>query len=170
MDLESLLWIVVFLIYVASVFIKRIRRPAKAKKKAKPKTAGRWQEKLTAFQAGIQGKFGDFMEEVKRELEASKQKDSKEQTGWEKLFPPKEDEPDPVVEKTEPVEVPPEPIRKTVREEVALRWEDAVEKKEPVVLEKEPLIEDLAYGIQDLRRAVIWAEILAPPLALRDDQ
>ena len=26
----------------------------------------------------------------------------------------------------------------------------------------------LPYGIQDLRRAVIWAEILAPPLALRD--
>jgi hypothetical protein len=28
---------------------------------------------------------------------------------------------------------------------------------------------DLVYGIQDLRKAVIWSEILAPPLALRDE-
>jgi hypothetical protein len=40
---------------------------------------------------------------------------------------------------------------------------------EPAVSEKEIRPKGLSYGMQDLRKAVIWSEILAPPLALRDD-
>ena len=40
---------------------------------------------------------------------------------------------------------------------------------EPADSGKEILSKDVVYGIQDLRKAVIWSEILAPPLALRDE-
>ena len=39
----------------------------------------------------------------------------------------------------------------------------------PADSRKEILSKDMVYGIQDLRKAVIWSEILAPPLALRDE-
>jgi len=45
---------------------------------------------------------------------------------------------------------------------------DVAERMEPDVYGKESLPENLEYGIQDLRKAVIWSEILATPLALRD--
>jgi hypothetical protein len=46
---------------------------------------------------------------------------------------------------------------------------DAVqERMDPTAAEKEGMPEDSGYGIQELRKAVIWSEILAPPLALRD--
>jgi hypothetical protein len=74
------------------------------------------------------------------------------------------------------------PIRKEISSE---RIEQAIEKPplpkikpalvkadaesiEPAVSGKEILPKDLEFGIQDLRKAVIWSEILAPPLALRD--
>ena len=170
MDFESLIWTVIFLIYIASVVLKRIRSSSKAGKKAAAKTRTGWKEKLTRFQSHLQDKFSDFMKQMQQEVEAAKQKDSKKETGWEKLLPLKDDEPEPVEDITELIEVSPEPSRKIVSEEVAFRWEDADEKKEPVVSEKEPLAKDLAYGIRDLRRAVIWSEILAPPVALRDEQ
>ena len=40
---------------------------------------------------------------------------------------------------------------------------------EPAVSGKEILTKDMGFGIQGLRKAVIWSEILAPPLALRDE-
>jgi hypothetical protein len=43
------------------------------------------------------------------------------------------------------------------------------ERTEPTVSGKAILPKDLDSGIQDLRKAVIWSEILAPPLALRDE-
>ena len=36
------------------------------------------------------------------------------------------------------------------------------------VVDGKKILPGLEYGIQDLRKAVIWSEILAPPLALRD--
>ena len=44
----------------------------------------------------------------------------------------------------------------------------AAKRMEPAVSPKTRLPEGMAYGISDLRKAVIWSEILAPPLALRD--
>ena len=170
MDFESLIWAVIFLIYIASVVLKRIRSSSKAKKKAAATTRTGWKEKLTKFQRQIQDMFSDFMKQMQQEVEAAKKKDSEKETGWEKLLPPKDDEPEPVAEQIELMDVSPDRPRKIVGEEIAFRWEDAAEKKEPVVPEKEPLAKDLPYGIQDLRRAVIWSEILAPPVALREER
>ncbi|UCD32596.1 MAG: hypothetical protein JSW04_10825 [Desulfobacterales bacterium] len=236
MDFESILWIIIFLIYLASIILKRTFRAFKAKKKAAAKTPLGWKQKLARFQSQVQGKFGGLMNQIQQEMEAAKQKDPEKETGWEKLLPPKDDEPVPVSKETEMMDVSPKPSRKIVREGVAVGWKEKIDRlqtriqdetdgflsqmmdeydpspapkeiekdvipkdaeperqdiiyqeraqpvqtdpafkpepsveKEPAVSETEVLVNDLPYAIRDLRRAVIWSEILAPPVALRDE-
>jgi hypothetical protein len=86
------------------------------------------------------------------------------------------------------MDVSPKPSRRIVREDAAFqdveptRQEVIAQRKAqpvktaPAFKPKPPAVKDvvekkeLAYGIRDLRKAVIWSEILAPPLALRDNQ
>ncbi len=194
MDFESIIWVVIFLIYFASAILKRTRRASKSKEQTAVKRRSGWKEKLTRFQSQVQDKFGGFFNQIQQEVESAKQEDSKKETGWEKFLPPKDDEPEPAAKITEMMDVSPKPFRRMVREDATFQdvepmrqevivqrkaqpvktapafkpkpsvLKDVVEKKEPVDSEK-----GLAYGIQDLRRAVIWSEILAPPLALRDE-
>ncbi len=94
---------------------------------------------------------------------------SDKETGWEKVLPREEDDLETIRE-----EIPPQRtgqvLGKTPSPEIkpALVQADA-ESIEPAVAGKEILPKDLVFGIQDLRKAVIWSEILAPPLALRDE-
>jgi hypothetical protein len=44
----------------------------------------------------------------------------------------------------------------------------AVEKTAPMASAKAIPRKQPAYGLSDLQRVVVWSEILAPPLALRD--
>jgi hypothetical protein len=199
MDGESIIWVIIFLIYFASTILKRIRRTSKPKEQTAAKMHSGWKERLTRFQNQVQDKLGGFLNQIQQEVEPAKQKASKKETGWEKFLPPKDDEPEPAAKITEMMAVSPKPSRTIVKEDATfqdvepMRQEvifqrvaqpvktvpafkpkpsavkDVVEKKEPVDSEKEILETGLAYGIQDLRRAVIWSEILAPPLALRDE-
>ena len=223
MDLESIIWVIIFLIYIASVILKRIRRTAKAKKtspithsdsdqadsaviidseakeKLAPKKRSRWKRTLTKLQGQIQGKFGDFLQQIQQEMEAAKQKDPEKETGWEKLLPPKDGEPETTAKTVTMVDLSITADQKDIKEDVAsqdmapmhqkvmhqrmaqpLRTASSMkpktsarkivaEKKETVDAKKEVLGKSLAYSIQDLKKAVIWSEILAPPLALRDE-
>jgi hypothetical protein len=219
MDLESIIWVIIFLIYIASVILKRIRRTAKAKKtspithldsdqadsaviidseakeKLAPKKRSRWKRTLTR----LQGKFGDFLQQIQQEMEAVKQKDPEKETGWEKLLPPKDGEPEATAKTVKMVDLSITADPKDIKEDVAskdmapmhqkvmhqrmaqpLRTVSSMkpkisarkivaEKKDTVDAKKEVLGKGLAYSTQDLRKAVIWSEILAPPLALRDE-
>jgi hypothetical protein len=51
---------------------------------------------------------------------------------------------------------------------VSLKADAVAKGKEWVVSGKRRRTDVLAWGRQDLKKAVVWAEILAPPLALRD--
>ena len=199
MDFESFIWIIIFLIYVASVIWKRVRSASKAGEKVTAKKPSGWKEKLVEFRSQFQKKAGGFLAQIQQEMEAAQQKDSKKETGWEKFLLPKDDEPVPAAKKTEMMDVSPEPIQREIKADVTPEYvepirketvfqkmeqpvkatpslkrkpfveKDVAEKKEPAVSEKEIFKKDMPYGIQDLRRAVIWSEILAPPLALRDE-
>ena len=183
MDVESIIWVVIFLIYFASAILKKIRRASKPKEQTTAKMHSGWKEKLTRFQSQVQDKFGGFLNQIQLEEESAKQKDSQKETGWEKFLPPKDDEPEPAAKITEMTDQDVEPMRQEVifqRKAQPVKTapafkpkpsvvKDVIEKKEPADPEKEILEKGLAYGIQDLRRAVIWSEILAPPLALRDE-
>jgi hypothetical protein len=141
MKFEHLIWIIIFLVFVVSVIIKKVRAASKTSEKGIAKRLPEWKEKLNKFMSQIQQmtREGDPLED---------------------LGPIREEISSERIEQA--IEKPPLPKIKP-----ALVKADA-ESIEPAVSGKEILPKDLEFGIQDLRKAVIWSEILAPPLALRD--
>jgi len=141
MKFEHLIWIIIFLVFVVSVIIKKVRAASKTSEKGIAKRLPEWKEKLNKFMSQIQQmtREGDPLED---------------------LGPIREEISSERIEQA--IEKPPLPKIKP-----ALVKADA-ESAEPAVSGKEILPKDLEFGIQDLRKAVIWSEILAPPLALRD--
>ena len=141
MKFEYLIWIIIFLVFVVSVIIKKVRAASKTSEKGIAKRLPEWKEKLNKFMSQVQqmAREGDTLEDlgpIRKEISSER------------------------IEQA--IEKPPLPKIKP-----ALVKADA-ESIEPAVSGKEILAKDLEYGIQDLRKAVIWSEILAPPLALRD--
>ena len=141
MKFEHLIWIIIFLVFVVSVIIKKVRAASKTSEKGIAKRPPEWKEKLKKFmtQAQKMAREGDTLEDlgpIRKEISSER------------------------IEQA--IEKPPLPKIKP-----ALVKADA-ESIEPAVSGKEILPKDLEFGIQDLRMAVIWSEILAPPLALRD--
>jgi len=142
MKFEHLIWIIIFLVFVGSVIIKKVRAASKTSEKGIAKRLPEWKEKLNKFMSQVQQMAGegDRLEDlgpIRKEISSER------------------------IEQA--IEKPPLPKIKP-----ALVKADA-ESIEPAVSGKEILPEDLEFGIQDLRKAVIWSEILAPPLALRDE-
>jgi hypothetical protein len=141
MKFEHLIWIIIFLVFVVSVIIKKVRAASKTSEKGIAKRLPEWKEKLNKFMSQIQQMAGegeplDDLGPIRKEISSER------------------------IEQA--IEKPPLPKIKP-----ALVKADA-ESIEPAVSGKEILPKDLEFGIQDLRKAVIWSEILAPPLALRD--
>lgn len=141
MKFEHLIWIIIFLVFVVSVIIKKVRAASKTSEKGIAKRLPEWKEKLNKFMSQVQqmAREGEPLEDlgpIRKEISSER------------------------IEQA--IEKPPLPKIKP-----ALVKADA-ESIEPAVSGKEILPKDLEFGIQDLRKAVIWSEILAPPLALRD--
>lgn len=72
MKFEHLIWIIIFLVYVASAIIKKVRDASKTSEKGIAKRLPEWKEKLNKL-----------MSQVKQQIEATKQEDLKKETGWE---------------------------------------------------------------------------------------
>jgi len=141
MKFEHLIWIIIFLVFVVSVILKKVRAASKTSEKGVAKRLPEWKEKLNKFMSQVQQMAG-------------------EGDTLEDLGPIREEISSEIIEQV--IEKPPLPKIKP-----ALVKADA-ESIEQAVSGKEILPKDLEFGIQDLRKAVIWSEILAPPLALRD--
>ena len=141
MKFEHLIWIIIFLVLVVSVIIKKVRGAAKTSEKGIAKRLPEWKEKLNKFMSQVQqmAREGEPLEDL-GPIRKEIVSERTEQTIEKPLLP-----------KIKP----------------ALLKADA-ESIETAVSGKEILPKDLEFGIQDLRKAVIWSEILAPPLALRD--
>jgi hypothetical protein len=142
MKFEHLIWIIIFLVFVVSVILKKGRAASKTSEKGIAKRLPEWKEKLNKFMSQVQQMAG-------------------EGDTLEDLGPIRKEISSEIIEQV--IEKPPLPKIKP-----ALVKADA-ESIEPAVSGKEILPKDLEFGIQDLRKAVIWSEILAPPLALRDE-
>jgi len=142
MKFEHLLWVIIFLVYVVSAIIKKRRAVLKTSEKGVAKKLPAWKEKLDTFMSQVQqmAREGDMVEDP---------------------------EPDPEEIYSETIE---QAIEKPLLPKIkpVLVKADA-ESIEPAVSGKEIRPKILEFGIQDLRKAVIWSEILAPPLALRDE-
>ena len=142
MKFDHLIWIIIFLVFVVSVIIKKVRAASKTSEKGIAKRLPEWKQKLNKFMSQVQqmAREGDPLDDlgpIRKEISSER------------------------IEQA--IEKPPLPKIKP-----ALVKADA-ESIEPAVSGKETLPKDLEFGIQDLRKAVIWSEILAPPLALRDE-
>jgi len=141
MKFEHLIWIIIFLVFVVSAIIKKVRAASKTSEKGIAKRPPEWKEKLNKFMSQVQQMAGegDTLEDpgpIRKEMSSER------------------------IEQA--IEKPPLPKIKP-----AVVKADA-ESLDPAVAGKKILPKDLEFGIQDLRKAVIWSEILAPPLALRD--
>ena len=153
MKFEHLIWIILFLVYMVFIFLKKTRAASKSEERG----GGR-------SRPGLQGKLDKFLSRIKAEIEAANPKGSNEETGWEAYLPQEEDV------KTLRDESPPERIEPVIGKKPVLKVKAGTvpESMKPVVDGKK-ILPGLEYGIRDLRKAVIWSEILAPPLALRDE-
>ena len=142
MKFEHLIWFIIFLVFGVSVIIKKVHAASKTSEKGVAKRLPEWKEKLNKFMSQVQ--------------QMAAERDTLEDPG-------------PILQEIsaerieQPIVKPPLPKIKP-----SLVKADA-ESMEPAVSGKEIRPKDLEFGIQDLRRAVIWSEILAPPLALRDE-
>jgi len=141
MKFENLIWIIIFLVYVVWLIIKKVRAASKNSEQRVAKRLPEWKEKLNKFLSQVQQRTAEG--EPLEDLGPIRKEISSERI-------------------EQAIEKPPLPKIKP-----ALVKADA-EITEPAVSGKEILPKDLEFGIQDLRKAVIWSEILAPPLALRD--
>jgi len=155
MEFEKLIWIII-LVYVVFIILKKTRAASKFEEKGVGKNHPGWK-----------GKLDQFLSRIKAEIEAANPKGSNEETGWEKFLPQEEDV------KTVRGESPPKRIEPVIEKKPVLKVKPAPggtvsENKKPVVDGKK-ILPGLEYGIRDLRKAVVWSEILAPPLALRDE-
>ncbi len=93
-------------------------------------------------------------------MEASRREGQGADTVWEELMQSEETSPEsrePVIEKARSSKI--EPVIRKVSAKSTV----------PAAFVKETPSIDLSFGIQDLRKAVVWSEILAPPIALRDN-
>ena len=158
MKFENLIWIIIIVVYVVFVFLKRALAASKAGEKGVTQRRPEWREKIDKF-----------LSQMKQEIEVTKQEGSNQETGWEEILPQEDDEPEPVrkeISSQRTAQV----LEKTPLPKVKpARAEAVAGSMEPGVSGEAILQRDLAYGVQDLRKAVIWSEILAPPLALRDE-
>ena len=158
MKFENFIWIIIVFVYIVFVFLKKSIAASKTGEKGGTQRRPEWREKIDKF-----------LSQMKQEIEVAKQEGSNQETGWEEILPHEDDEPEPVrieisPERTERV------LEKTPLPKVKpARVEAVAENMEPGVSGEAILQRDIAYGVQDLRKAVIWSEILAPPLALRDE-
>jgi len=75
MKFEHLIWIIIFLVYVASVIIKKVRAASKTSEKGIAKRLPEWKEKLNKF-----------MSQLTQEIEATKQEDLKKENRLGKNF------------------------------------------------------------------------------------
>ena len=141
MKFENLIWIIIFLVYVVWLIIKKVRAAPKTSGQGVAKKLPEWKEKLNKFMSQVQqmAAEGDTLEDLGP---------IREEISSERIAQ--------AIEKPSLAKIKP-----------ALVKADA-ERMEPAVSGKEILPIDLEFGIPDLRKAVIWSEILAPPLALRD--
>ena len=142
MKLETLLWIIVFLVCVGLFILRKVIAASKAGAKQTPQKRPEWKEKLDQYMARLRQQM-ETAGQKNQEREPERIRVLSEETGR-------------LAEKT------PLPDLKSAAAP------PAGEKTAPMVSAKAIPRKQPAYGLSDLQRAVVWSEILAPPLALRD--
>lgn len=130
------------IIIILVVLVSIIRKKLASGKSSAPKKSG-----------GLREIFGNMIAQIGKELERARMEASAESKGWER-FMPKDTEAGP----------PPPPKPAVMKEKIP-----ALEKEAAVAKPARYRCRHPDYALKNLRKAVVWSEILAPPLALRDE-
>jgi hypothetical protein len=168
MDLDTLIPIIFVLLFVVAQIFKSMASQKKdtstQKKGGKP---------------GIKDLLTDIASQIKKEIEAANappQPQPQPSSGWEKVMPPKPEKASEHKQAPTPEQAKVSHKKRAVKAPPILHKKGAADRKlpekkvpvKPTAPEKRSFPETLDYTTQGLRRAVVWSEILAPPLALRD--
>jgi hypothetical protein len=151
MDFEYLIWFLIFLVYIGSFILKRMRSASK------PKSSG-------GLHFGWKKKLDDFLARAKEEMNETRQVGATTDTVWDRFLSQESDESEPLEDEAPPVKT--EPIIKPEPVAVDKRKRATVDSATGIPLRKE----ESSRRSVDLKKAVVWAEILGPPVALRKDR
>ena len=160
MDFESLIWIVAVLIWVVSTVLKKKRVAPESTEKAAAKKRPGWKEKLDRYLAQIKANMQAELDDTPPDTRISREE--MKTVGGVSEFLEKRIEKEPYYQ------------------DIKLSADDISHEamtagpEEPAPVYTEPETEApfrpetiLRYDIKDLQKAVIWAEILGPPVALK---
>ena len=145
MEFEYLIWIIIFLVYVGSTIIKRLRAASRSKEednKSINQHSG-WRKRLNQLMSQVQKKAGD---KVVVTHQGHRRRD---------IF-------------AEAIESANE--KPTVPEQKPELPKSVAQPDETGYYQKDIIPPYFDTGKSELRKAVIWSEILAPPLALREER
>jgi hypothetical protein len=170
--MENILAVIVIIIIAALSLIGEIRKKQRAKKGARPAGRG-WVQRLDAFLTDIQNRLEQRSKEsatgafdwnrLRGGGDGTRSRsDAQEAVTGELVF--EETEPPPPLPKKQPLAV--SARTQTVRSDETPSVPDA---PQPMALHTgKPSYAATAVSRADLRKAVIWSEILGPPVALRN--
>lgn len=167
--------ITVFMIIIIAIWsvLSKIRAKRKAASKAKPPD-----------KAGLVTKLHAFFDDIQKRIEQQAKQGDKDSTGWEQLLGRSKTErsqtdyeeeslEDLILEYDEPPAVRKEPPAPPPRRAV-LRRPDPIKRvpsdtgMQPGLDAQKPTSTRMFTDRSELHRAVIWSEILGPPVALKD--
>jgi hypothetical protein len=174
MTFGDLFFLFIFLAIILVNIYKKMKRPARAPEAEKPKPKSSWRELLEDALKQLEEKVPQEAAPEAGEFPASRQ------TGWEAIVSKEKtatlkraEPPKPVME-TLSVERP-EGLVTVEAAEQPMAWED----RHPPEMDGADIpVPGLAvkggrpesHSLRELRHAVVWSEILSPPLGIRDLQ
>lgn len=169
--MDTIITLIVIAIMVVSV-ISQIKAKQKAKPGAKPSNTGGWVAKLNTFIADIQKKIDEQSKESSPGLAEWRQLMDGGNAGISQTDVPDDSLGDLVFEEDD---VPVLPEKKPPVRPVRAQAKPSDKKpvipdapQRPALRARKTTLSTMAGNRADLRRAVIWSEILGPPVALKD--
>ncbi len=172
--IENLLPIVIVVAIIVSKLLSKKKVTAESAPKNKESLARKLQKKLDEYSESQMENRSPAPEYEESRSDLWAEQDEEDETEEEREEEEKEEETEVAERETERI-VAPETIKQAVEQEKPLpETEPAADISHPRVqttpLEKTRpsyLLSEKSH--QDLRQAIVWSEILAPPLALRDE-
>ena len=166
MNFDSIFPVIVVLIYIASLFLsakkkrKQAEDQAKAKAETKAKAEGKTKgEKPEGKLPGWRQALDGVASRIQQEFKPAGGKPGREEDLWEMLLrktPAREHDQEPIRDMAEDNPVEPPPAPRPAHPDI-----------QPEIVEPLPGNTPGRATISDLRNAVVWSEILGPPVALR---
>lgn len=169
MDFDTIFTIFIVVIVFVSQLLKVIFSKKTVPPKPDQKKTERDKEKQPQT-SGWKTSLNDLFVQLKKEIENAQEGGQRqEQTGWEHVMPKKAEPPKKAVpkKKTPPKAIPPaKSTQKLPGKQVSGKAPSLSGHTPPVMVRRRKRVR---YTNHQLRQAVIWSEIFAPPLALRED-